>query len=209
MKKLFSLSLIISTLVACQPEPDDLKLLDEFVVSTNFDPLVDFDWYNSYTIPTDTIGYYSNRSNDTIVTYSQLQLVRPILQQVNANLAQRGYQRVSKKENPDIAINVLIVNDINLFQQVVYPGYYYPYYSGYYGYGSGYYYNYPMVQTYANNTGALVIEVVDMKNRTPDNKVKVVWSAYMGDLISAVDRQKQCMEGIDQAFSQSPYFAKD
>ena len=209
MKKFFLYSLIITAVVACQPEPDDLKLLDEFVVSTNFDPLVDFSWYNTFSLPTDTIGYYSNSSNDTILTYSQLQLVRPVLQQVNANLVQRGYTRIPKTESPDIVVNVLIVNDINLFQQVVYPGYYYPYYSGYYGYGSNFYYNYPLVQTYANNTGALVIEVVDMVNRTPDNKVKVVWSAYLGDLISAVDRQKQAVEGIDQAFIQSPYFVKD
>lgn len=209
MKKFFLYSLLVAALAACQPEPDDLKLLDEFVVSTNFDPLVDFSWYNTFALPTDTIGYFSNSSRDTILTYSQLQLVRPVLQQVNARLTERGYERKPKNESPDLTVNVSIVNDINLFQQVVYPGYYYPYYSGYYGYGSGFYYNYPYVQTYANNTGALVIEVIDMKNRTPDNKVKVVWSAYLGDLISAVDRQNQALEGIDQAFTQSPYFIKD
>jgi hypothetical protein len=191
--------------VACQPEPDNLKLLDEFVVSTNYDPSANFSAYETFSLPVDTIGFYSNRSNDTILTHANSSLVRPILERVNANLVARGYTRVGKTESPQLGMNVLIVNDINLFQQVVYPGAYYPYYGGYYGYGSAFFYNYPYVQTYASNTGALVVEMVDLVNRTPDNKVKVIWSAYMGDIISTIDRLRQCEEGIDQAFIQSPY----
>ena len=59
----------------------------------------------------------------------------------------------------------------------------------YYGYGS--YYSYPYVNTYAYNTGALVVEIVDLKNVTPDNKVKVIWNAYMGDVYSAIDLIEQ------------------
>jgi len=204
MKKFAVFVLIVAGFVACQPEPDTVKLLDQFVVSTNYDPAVNFTSYATYAMPTDTIGFVSNRTNDTILTHAQSTLVRPILQRVQSNMNARGYGRIGKEENPDLVVNVLIVNDINFFQQVVYPGNYYPYYSGYYGYG-GYYYNYPMVQTYASNTGALVIEIIDMVNRTPDNKVKVIWSAYMGDLINTVDREQQSKDGIDQAFTQSPY----
>ena len=79
----------------------------------------------------------------------------------------RSYTRVDRNENPDLGVNVYVVKDLNLFQQVVYPNYYYP---SYYGYGS--YYSYPYVNTYAYNTGALVVEIVDLKNVTPDNKVR-------------------------------------
>jgi hypothetical protein len=193
--------------VACEPEPDDIKLLDEFVVSTNFDDAADFANYENFSLPVDTIGFISNSTTDTILTASQSSLVKPILAKINQNMTARGYSRIEKTENPDLRINVFIVNNIDFFQQVVYPGNYYPY-SGYGGYGYGYGYNYPYVQTYESNTGALVIEIVDMVNRTVDNKVKVIWTAYMGDIINAVDREKQSVEAIDQAFVQSSYIQK-
>lgn len=189
----------------CEPEPDNLKLLDELVVSTNYDRNADFGSYSTFSLPVDTIGFISNSSNDTILVHARSELVRPILTEVKTNMLSRGYTLVDKSENPDVAVNVFIVNDINLFQQVVYPNYYYPYY---YGYSSSYYYSYPYVETFVNNTGALVVEMVDLINRNPSNQVKVVWTAYMGDIINTVDRLQQSVDAIDQAFVQSPYITK-
>jgi hypothetical protein len=61
------------------------------------------------------------------------------------------------------------------------------------------------VSTYASNTGTLVVEVVDLKNKTADNKVKVIWSSYMGDVYSSFDPAAQAEDAIDQSFTQSPY----
>lgn len=191
---------------ACQPEPDALKLLDQLVVSTNYDNNVNFQSFDTYSIGTDTIGFVSNNSNDTIIIQNKSDYPRPILQKLVANLNAAGYTRVEKNANPDMRINVYVVNDFNLFQQVVYPSYYYPSYYGY-GYGYGSYYGYPYVNTYATNTGSLVVEVLDLKNIS-QNKVKVVWSAYMGDVYSAINVIKQSEEAIDQAFVQSPYLHK-
>lgn len=195
---------------SCQPEPDSAALLDQLVVSTNFDPNADFREYTTFAIPTDTIGFISNNSNDTIIVASKSSFPRPILAAIRSNIEARGYTCVDRTENPDLGVNVLVVNDLNVFQEVVYPGGYgYPgsYYSGYYGYGSWYYY--PYINTYAYNTGVLVIEVVDLKNKTPDNKVRVVWDAYLGDIYNTLyDVKDQCVEGINQAFVQSPYFDK-
>jgi hypothetical protein len=188
--------------VACQPEPDDLKLFDELVVSTNYDPDAVFANYATFTMPTDTIGFLSNQTRDTILTHSNSSLVRPIISRIKNNLLQRGYSFVTIDQQPDLGINVLIVNNLNLFQQVVDPGYYYP---SYYGYSS---YYYPYVETYAENTGTLVVQVIDLKNRNQNNEVRVVWSAQMGDIVSTVKRQEQTEEGIDQAFNQSPYLDK-
>lgn len=194
---------------SCQTEPDSEKLIDQLVVSTNFDPEADFSAYATYAIPTDTIGFISNNSSDTIIVSPKSTFPRAVLTTIRQNLDDRGYLRVARNENPDIGVNVMVINDFNMFQEVVYPGGYgYPgsYYSGYYGYGS--YYYYPYVNTYAYNTGVLVIELVDLKNRTPDNKVKVVWDAYLGDVYSTVDRLAQTDDGIQQAFIQSPYLGK-
>ena len=211
MKKLLH-SVVIATfalLVACQPEPDAARLIDELVVATNYDPNADFTSYTTYAIPTDTIGLISNNSDDTIIVASENDYPRPVLNTIKSNLNARGYTQVARNQNPDLGINVLIVNDFNVFQQVVYPNYYgYPgnYYSGYYGYGSWYYY--PYVNTYTYNTGVLIIEIVDLKNKTPDNKVSVIWDAYLGDVYSTINLIDQTVKGIDQAFLQSPYVDK-
>ena len=193
----------------CHPEPDTAKLIDQMVVSTNYDPEADFTAYSTYAIPTDTIGFVSNNSDDTIIVSPESTFPRHVLTAIRQKMSDRGYTRVSRNEDPDIGVNVMVVNDFNLFQEVVYPGSYgYPgsYYGGYWGYGS--YYSYPYVNTYAYNTGVLIIELVDLKNRTLDNKVKVVWDAYLGDVYSTIDRLKQSTEAIDQAFIQSPYLGK-
>ena len=197
------IGLVLAALAGCQPEPDEFKLYDELVVSTNYDPAANFGSYVTYSIATDTIGFASNQTNDTILTHSDSELVRPIISRIRDNMDQRGYTRVSVEEGPDIGVNVMIVNNLNMFQQVIDPGYYYPYYYGY----SSYYY-YPYVQTYVENTGTLVLQLVDLKNRNSNNQVKVVWAAYLGDLISTVNRLKQTEEGIDQAFVQSPYIGQ-
>ena len=128
---------LLSLLWSCQPEPDSIKLLDELVVSTSYDENVNFQTYSTFSIATDTIGLVSNRANDTILIQKESDFPRPVLQKVISNLNAIGYTRVNKNDNPDMRINVYVVNDYNLFQQVVYPSYYYPSYYGYgYGYGS-------------------------------------------------------------------------
>jgi hypothetical protein len=198
MKHFWIAALGLAT-VACQPEPDNLKLYDELVVSTNFDPQAQFGSYATFAIATDTIGFASNQTADTILTHADSELVRPIISKMRSNLEQRGYSQVAREDSPDLGVNIMIVNNLNLFQQIIDPGYY----NYYYGYSS--YYYYPYVETYVENTGTLVLQIVDLKNRNANNEVKVVWTAYLGDLISTVNRLEQTEEGIDQSFIQSPY----
>jgi hypothetical protein len=208
MRKLIYVAIVFAV-AGCRPEPDNMKLFDELVVTTSFDPSADFKAYVTYAITTDTIGFVSQTSSDTILTASESDFPRPALEAIRFNMNERGYTRVGKNESPDLGVNVVVVNDFNVFQQLVYPDpYYYPgsYYSSYYGYNSWYYY--PYVNTYAYNTGVLIIELVDLKNRTPDNKVRVIWSAYLGDLYSTINLIDQTEAGIDQAFTQSNYISR-
>lgn len=207
MQKLLAVVLVGVVLWGCQTEPDNQKLFDELVVSTNFDPGATFSSYTTYAIPTDTIGFVSDTDpNDTILVAAPRNEFYPrkVLERVMANMDDRLYRRVDRNEHPDLGVNVYVVKNFNVFQQIVDPGYYYPYY---YGYGS--YYSYPYINTYAYNTGALVVEIVDLKNVTPDNKVKVIWNAYMGDVYSALDLTQQSLEAIDQAFVQSNYLVNE
>jgi hypothetical protein len=209
IKAIWTSILIIAVGAGCEPQPDDIKLLDEFVVSTNFDPDADFNSYQTYYIPQDTIGLVSNlASDDTIIVGNNY--ARPVVIQVQSNMSARGYQSVDLTDDPDLAINAYVLKNLNIFQDVNYypgaygyPGYYYPGYYGYYGYNY-----YPYVTTYAYNTGVLVIEIVDLKNVTPQNEVTVIWDAYLGDVFSSVDLSQQTLDGIDQAFFQSTYLTK-
>lgn len=206
MKSYFIALAAAAVLVGCRPEPEAIELVDQMVVSTNYDNTANFSAYTTYAIPTDTIGFISETSPDTIIVASKNSFPKPVLQAINTELYGRGFGKVSKNANPDLGVNVLVVNDFNVFQDVVYPNNYGGYYGGYYGYNS--WYSYPYVQTYAYNTGVLIIEIVDLKNLTPDNKVKVLWTAYMGDVYSTLDLERQAVEAIQQAFAQSPYLTR-
>jgi hypothetical protein len=198
MKYLWFIAVLLAV-TGCQPEPDEYKLYDELVVETSYDENTDFSQYQTFVMQDEQIGFYSNQTNDTTLSKDESDLVMPIITRMKANLTQRGFTQVSEEEDPDVALNVLIVNNLNLFQQVVDPGYY----NYYYGYSS--YYYYPYVETYIDNTASLLVEMIDLKNRNSNNQVKVVWVATLGDLVSTVNRIKQTEEGIDQAFNQSPY----
>jgi hypothetical protein len=205
-------------LAACASQPDPLKLYDELVVQTNFDPNANFGTYTTYSIATDSLGFVSNIEGDGDFIVGS-GFARPVLTAVRNNLDQRGFRQVDRNSNPDVAINVFVVKNLDFFQQINYynpygygnypgyfgnPGYYYP---GYYGYDP-YYYGYPYVSTYVSNNQVLVIEMVDLKDVSPSGEVKVVWNTYMGDLFTALDRNSQTLKGIDQAFVQSPYLSK-
>lgn len=189
---------------ACEPTPDEIKLFDEFVVSTNYDPSASFSEYTTYTMLLDTIGLVSNLpSDDTIIVGTNY--ARPVVNAVRSNLNSRGFQFIDRTNDPDLAINVFVLKNLNIFQQVNYfPGYAYPgYFPGYYGY---YGYNfYPIVSTQAYNSGVLVIEMIDLRNVTPQNTVRVVWNAYMGDVFHTLDLMQQTLDAINQSFIQSPY----
>ena len=209
MKKILYV-LAVVLLFSCEPPADTMRLLDQLVVSTNYDPAANFSQYTTYSMATDTIGFYSEQSpDDTIIVQSSSNnYARPVLAKVQENMQARGFQRVARTENPDLRINVYVVNNFNVYQQINYPGYYYPSYYGYgYGYG-GYYGGYPYVSTYSSNTGALIVEILDLRNITAEKKVKAIWNASMGDVYSTIDLVKQSQEALDQAFIQSPYLGR-
>lgn len=212
MKKIGGILLVLG-MVACAREPEVADLVKNMVVETRYDVAeVDgtdnvFNDYSTFVLRQDTMGFVSTYSNDTILLDNPstiVDFVKSTIERVETSATGRGYTRVEEDENPDFAIKMVVLENFSFFQSVTYPGYY----SGYYGYYGGYYG--PVVNTYTSNFVTLVIEVVDVKNYAANgNKYKVIWSAYIGDLLSSVDRKTKLLEAVDQAFVQSPYFSKD
>lgn len=203
--------LIGITLTGCVREPEMADLVKYMVVQTEYDTdqINDgqniFNAYNTFYLREDTLGFVSTYSNDTILLDqpgTRADFVNAVIDSVAAHTETRGFERVEADQNPDFAINIVVLENFSFFQTVSYPGYY----SGYYGYYGGYYG--PIVNTYTSNFVTLVIEVVDIKHAV-DNKYKVVWSAYIGDLLTTFDRKNKILYAVSQAFEQSPYFSKD
>lgn len=219
IKKLITIVSIVA-LAACSREPEDIDLIKQMVVQTDYNvEEVDgetnvFNGYTTFVLRKDTLGYVSTASRDTILLDNANTLVnfaKSTIKVVADSAIARGFTRVDEfvetDPDPDFAIKIVILENFSYSQYIYYPGYY----SGYYGYYGGYYG--PIINTYSTNYVTMVIEVVDIKNYVANgNKYKVIWSAYIGDILAAVDqntRKEKITEAVGQAFKQSPYFSKD
>lgn len=183
-------------------QPDAEDLLNDMVVVTNFDESVNFDNFVTYTLPLDSIGMVTNEGQLEWVDddpYATL-----VTGAVRRNLTTTGRTRVGQSQSPDLAVNVYVVRNVQLYQSVVYPNYYgYPG-GGYYGYPG--YYSYPQVINYQTQSNIMVIELVDLVNVDPvTNQKRVIWAANIGDLFESFDPEEKVVEAIDQAFAQSEY----
>ncbi|MEQ8424495.1 MAG: DUF4136 domain-containing protein, partial [Cyclobacteriaceae bacterium] len=166
---------------------------------TEYDNTANFASYSTYTLTLDTLGFISNNSSDTLILDEYATLVTS---KIKSNMDSRGYNFVSKNQNPDLSINAFVVNDFNVFQTISYPSYGSGFYSSYYDY------YYPIVNTYASNSAILIIQIVDLNKKNTQNQFQVLWSCYIGDIISSPDPFNQFGEAVDQAFAQTPIIGK-
>lgn len=213
MKRSIIPALIASVLVlsACDDGPDIRDLVKHMVVRTVYATNINFDGYSTFALTPDTLGLISNATDDTLIVGNY---AKSVVARIRSRMAETGYASVDKTSSPDLGINAYILDNQGIYQTYNYPGVgLYPgsYYSGFYGYGGygyGGYYGYPSVQTFSYQSGTLVIELLDLKNPTPDNKFQVVWSVTIGDVYTSPDPLAKSLEAIDQAFDQSPYLGK-
>ncbi|HCR53097.1 MAG TPA: hypothetical protein DIW27_01680 [Cytophagales bacterium] len=189
----------VGFLIGCQPVPDAEDLNRDLVVQTDYDETANFGSYSTYTLTLDTLGLISNSVKDTLILGSY---ARDITAKIKANMDSRGYTYVAKNQNPDLGVNAFVVYDFSIFQTISYPRYGTGYYSPYYGY------YYPIVNTYLNNSGALILQLVDLKKKNSQNQFQVIWTSYIGDIVSSVDPYKKSVEAVEQAFVQSPNLKK-
>ncbi|MEI9920693.1 MAG: DUF4136 domain-containing protein [Bacteroidota bacterium] len=183
-------------LLGCGTQPQLSEVVNDMVVITNYKPAVDFSQLATYSLTMDTVGLQSNTTTQDALTNDYTKMITT---QIKKNLDQSGHTQVTNDQDPDIGVNVLIVNDLSVSQSVVYPGGYYGGYYGYYGYGGGGY-----VTTNYFQQAVLIIELVDLKDSTPSNPISV-WVANIGDLINSYDTSTKTKQAIDQAFVQSQY----
>jgi hypothetical protein len=121
-------------------------------------------------------------------------------------MQQRGYIKVSRDQNPDIAVNVdRIYNtstgliDYNDYWDY-YGGYWDPGYWGYYGYDYYVPYSYGVYQV---TEGLMSIDLFDLKNAAHDNKINLIWNGLVrGEGIFDASTADSSVQAL---FNQSTY----
>jgi hypothetical protein len=194
-------------MAACQPRPDLNARVKDMVVKTAYDPAANFSSYGSYSLAIDTLGLFWSFDPDTLIVDEYAPLIS---RAVETNLNKAGYQHVGPKQNPDLAVNVFLVRGYYVDQTFNTPNYYFKQrgnfsysYSGYGGYSP-----YPYVSPFFTSSSMLLVEIIDLKNINAQKQVKIVWTAFMGDVDASPDPFQKSKEGIDQAFLQSAYIKK-
>ena len=198
MRFLACLGLLVG-LLGCKEEPSANDLLQNMVVQTSKIEDINYNYYKNrtFTMAPDTLGLYANYTADTFFVNSYS---KQVTARLKSEMQTAGFAFEARDGDPDLGIAATVVENYNVYQQVTYP----TYYTGYYGYGYGGYYG-PIVSTYTSSSSILVINLIDLKNRDSEGRLRVIWKAYIGDLVKSVNPDSKVLEAIDQAFEQSPY----
>lgn len=188
---------------ACSKEPINNLTQDESrIYITNHDSSSNFSSFKTFSI-SDSVTYVNNgRPKRDLNTADQGFITATIAQMKAA-----GYVQVSKQSKPDVGINISRIT--NTSTGVIRYSNYYDGYGGYYDpyyWGSGYGgYNYYMpygYATYSIREGALSIDLLDLKDATTNNQIKIAWTGLIrGSGIFSSDPNSQ----VKTLFDQSPY----
>ncbi len=186
-------------LAGCYPQgPEFTEDLD--VVYTNFDPEFDFPGHNTYAMPDQIVtDVQITNSGDTIYEYMKPIYADQILARIDANMAALGWSKVDVSANPDVLMMPAGISSTTYF----YSYWYCWWYGGYYGGWGWYYPPYYTVSSYT--TGSLIMTMSDPTVDSPINRSATAWIGAMNGLLSGNGNINRALDGIDQAFAQSPY----
>ena len=206
-----SLIVLLHTASGCLSYPDSDERLDDLIIYTHYDKEADFKAYKTFAISTEVVTF---EEDDGEIVRDTLEgaLAEPMLEQVEQQLIDRGYTKVTKDDAPDLGVTLSVLSG-------TVTSVYYDYWGSYWGYP--YYPYYPYYYVYSYNTGTLVIDLADLKNAPPPDpadpilppgdgiasKLDVPWTGLVYGVLSESKSENldHALQGIDQAFKQSPY----
>ncbi len=214
MARLAALGLILAV-GACYPGDGPTNVQDLDVVLTLYDEDVTFGSFQTFAMP-DTVLHVSNDTLDALLPVSR-ENDELILGLVANNMVAAGYTRELDPEanGADLIMLVGAIATEQTEYWVYYDWYYYwGYYpgwgySGYPSYGSGYGWYYP--PSYVGSTtfeqGSLVLTLVD-PSAADGESLPVVWSGVVRGLLNYGGETTRVTDGVNQAFTQSPYLGR-
>lgn len=235
--RLAAIGVILSFLAtSCYNYNDDTTLDDLDLTLTYYDTAFNFQSYTTFAVR-DCVGVVSNYLTDSDLTafYAPNGGSNQIRNYVIDKFQALGYTLVSSDENYDFGVNLvaLVVNTTVNY----YPGWWYGYYGYYNWYYWGWYPYYPYYPwggyySYNYQTGTLLMEMVDgaslrtyrawaagktqdeINNANPADVPDVYfrWQGLINGIASSSSgpsNSTRVENGIDEAFAQSPYLAKN
>jgi hypothetical protein len=200
-------------LPGCFAPPDSSERFEDSIIVTGRDKDASFGSFETFFVRPDI--RVLDESNDAAAPPVMPETLpadtaEALIEQTRRNLLSRGYRPAADKESADLAVELVFLRNVHSD--------YYCYYwsdSGYWGY-SGYYYYYPYsCSSSAWRSGMLATNVIDlMRARSvpvaPNTSavLRGVWfsGVYGVETDTASVLMQRALEGIDQAFVQSPYF---
>lgn len=190
-------------------EPTDIEELD--VVVSYRDPNTDFSALRTYAM-SDTIAIIQDPENPDANRTVNTSLQTSILNQIAANMQNAGFTRLTDTNGPKPDV-VMQVSAMATTSTDVYYSSWYPTWGAYYGswygasFGVGWYpYSVPYVTT--STIGSLIMEMTNPNApNTAEQQIPSLWigilNGYLEETVP-VDSNR-VTNGINQAFSQSPY----
>ncbi len=196
------LALLVVAMAACNKQPIE-KLTNEEtrIYITDYDSTVNFTDYRTYSI-SDSIAVIDDNKAVKQLTAADAAYIEAL----KKYMSQRGYLLVDKSNAPDIGVDVsrIINTSTGVVSYPNYYGYYDSYWDPYYwGYGGYNYYSPYSYSTYTIREGAVSIDLLDLKNASASNQIKLVWTGLIrGEgLADAATADSQ----VKALFDQSPY----
>ena len=183
---------LVFTLSCTKYPPSSDRLTEDLAIVTQYDTKIDFNNYKTYSIA-NSITKITDKDTTNITDAN----ATAILDQIAKNMEKRGFVKSVAPQKPDLGIQVLYFQNTEVYV------YYYDWW-GYYPYWY-YYYPYPSTYYYSYTTGMGNIELIDLKNaNTASNILYIRWNAYIRGLLTGNHSQSEMLNGIDQAFIQTP-----
>lgn len=210
MKRILFITAVL-VLAACHMEPYPQDGDSEYLVYTSPDKNINFSQFMTFDIADSVLVIGQSEKPE----YSQSDNALALIQAYRTNMENAGYIYTPSNPDAELGIQLTFIIRTERFVQYYsnpnwwldYPGYW-P--AGYWGNWTGWYYAYPVTYTYTTN--ALVTEMVDLTADEGEGKsLPIVWTNYIGGpgSYSMSNDVKRIINGIDQAFAQSPYLGRN
>lgn len=204
---LFALMACVFVVQGCSKDPiKNLETEERRIYITNYDETANFASYNTFSIAENVVVVDGNNSQQQLTAADQA-----YLDAFRAAMQSRGYTPVGKTASPDLGVQVsrIIRTSTGIVSVPDYFGYWDPFYwgsgfgSGFGGWGAPPFWS---TTTYQVREGMLAFDIIDLKNATANNNLKVIWNGMIrgAGLSSASSAPSQ----VDQLFSQSAYLRK-
>jgi hypothetical protein len=204
MKKILCWSIALC-LVAFSCRKDPIKHLTEDesrIYITNYDTSARFQTFGTFSIA-DSVAVINNNQ---LQAHERTSIDAQFIQAVTAALQNRGYVKVDRNQEPELAVALSRVTNTstNLVSYQDYGGYYDSYWDPYYWGDPGYSYYFPTYYgIYQTSETALMIDLFDLKNSKQSNQIRSVWSGMIRG--SGIFDPANVESQVAALFNQSPY----